>query len=163
MCARRLQTRHSCQRNIKLYKIRRSNGADAPKIVRLVQELAESSGEYSPIDAVYAADYIHQPGCHVLLAEVEGQTVGLLSYLIKPDLFHGSDTCYIAELIVSDGFRDRGVGSALMSNLSERMTTQGCVEISVSTMPDNHAAIRFYKKHGLVDEAILLERHLKTG
>jgi ribosomal protein S18 acetylase RimI-like enzyme len=29
-------------------------------------------------------------------------------------------------------------------------------------MPNNQGAIRFYKKHGLVDEAVLLERHLKA-
>jgi ribosomal protein S18 acetylase RimI-like enzyme len=146
-----------------LYEIRQASDADAPSIVRLVQELAESEGERNPIDAAYVAYFLLQPGCHVLLAEAEGQTVGLLSYQMKPDLYHGSDTCYIAELVVSDGFRARGAGSALMDNLIERMTSQGCVEVSVSTMPDNHAAIRFYKKHGLVDEAVLLERHLKAG
>jgi ribosomal protein S18 acetylase RimI-like enzyme len=144
------------------FKIRPAIDVDAPIIVRLVKELAESGGEHSPIDTTYAADFLHQPGCHILLAQVEDQIVGLLSYQIKPDLYHGNDTCYIAELVVSEGFRARGVGSALMANLIERMTSQGCVEISVSTMPDNHAAIRFYKKHGLVDEAVLLERHLKS-
>jgi len=144
-------------------KIRPALDADALDIVRLVRELAESGGECSPIDTAYAAYFLRRPGCHVLLAEFEGQTVGLLSYQMKPDLYHGSDTCYIAELIVSDGFRARGVGSALMEDLIERMNSQECVEISVSTMPDNHAAIRFYKKHGLVDDAVLLERHLKAG
>ena len=143
--------------------IRLASDADAPNIVQLVQELAESSGENSPIDAAYAAYFLHQPNCHVLLAEIEGQTVGLLSYQMKPDLYHGSDTCYIAELVVSEGFRRRGVGNTLMDNLVEKMTSLGCVEISVSTMPDNRAAISFYKKHGLVDEAVLLERHLKAG
>jgi len=144
------------------FTIRQASVKDAPSIVRLVEELADSGGEHSPINASYAVYFLHQLGCHVMLAEAEGQTVGLLSYQLKPDLYHGSDTCYIAELIVSDGFRDQGVGSALMDNLIERMTSQGCVEISVSTMPDNYAAIRFYKKHGLVDEAVLLERHLKS-
>ena len=144
------------------FTIRQASDTDAPSIVRLVEELADSGGEHSPINASYAVHFLHQPGCHIMLAEAEGQTVGLLSYQLKPDLYHGSDTCYIAELIVSDGFRDQGVGSALMDNLIERMTSQGCVEISVSTMPDNYAAIRFYKKHGLVDEAVLLERHLKS-
>jgi len=31
------------------------------------------------------------------------------------------------------------------------------------TMPDNQEAIRFYKKLGLVDEAIFLERHIKAS
>jgi ribosomal protein S18 acetylase RimI-like enzyme len=152
----------STKTNSHRIKIRQASDADAPAIVRLVQELAESGGEHSPINAVYAVYFLHQSNCFVLLAEAEGQTIGLLSYQMKPDLYHASETCYIAELIVSNGFRDRGVGSALMENLIERMISQDCVEISVSTMPNNQGAIRFYKKHGLVDEAVLLERHLKA-
>jgi len=40
------------------------------------------------------------------------------------------------------------------------MESLGCAEVSVSTMPDNVDALQFYKAHGLVDEAILLEKHL---
>ncbi len=143
--------------------IRLASDTDAISIVQLVQELAESGGEYSPINEGYVGYFLNQPNCFVMLAEAERQTIGLLSYMIKPDLYHGGDTCYMAELIVKDGFRGHGVGSALIENLIERMSSQGCVEVSVSTMPDNHEAIRFYKKHGLVDEAVLLERHLNSG
>ncbi len=34
-------------------------------------------------------------------------------------------------------------------------------EVSVTTMPDNQGAIRFYKRHGLVDEAVFLEKHFE--
>lgn len=30
----------------------------------------------------------------------------------------------------------------------------------MSTMPGNKRAIRFYRRHGLVDQAVLLEKHL---
>jgi hypothetical protein len=45
----------------------------------------------------------------------------------------------------------------------ERTAVQVCAEVSVSTMPDNQEAIRFYNKLGLVDEAIFLERHLQAS
>jgi ribosomal protein S18 acetylase RimI-like enzyme len=139
--------------------IREANTQDIATIVSLIQELAENGGEASPIDEAYTAYFLQQSNCHVLLAEVDGQTVGLLSYMMKPDLSHASDTCYIAELVVMEGYRDQGVGSTLLDFLINRLRSQGCVEVSVSTMSNNQGAIQFYKKHGLVDEALLLERH----
>jgi ribosomal protein S18 acetylase RimI-like enzyme len=35
----------------------------------------------------------------------------------------------------------------------------GCAEVSVSTLSDNEDAQRFYRSHGLVDEAVFLEKH----
>lgn len=147
--------------NVTPIKIRDANEDDITSVVTLVRELAEHSNEYSPINEDYVKYYLQQPNCFVLLAAAEGQIIGLLSYLVKPDLYHGSDTCYITELIVTDQFRGRGVGKALMEDLFERMISIGCVEVSVSTMPDNQDAIRFYKKLGLVDEAVLLEKHFQ--
>ena len=149
--------------NLPSINIRPANQDDIPSIVRLVRELAESGGELSHINQDYAAYFLRQPNCFIMLAEVDSQIIGLLSYLLKPDLYHASDTCYIAELIITDGYRGRGVGGALMENLIENMASQGCVEVSVTTMPHNLDAIRFYKKHGLVDEAVMLERHLNAG
>lgn len=149
--------------NLPQTTLREASVEDAANVTRLVQELAESGGEHSPIDEGYVRYFLAQPHCHILLAKMEGRTIGLLSYLLKPDLYHAGDTCTITELIVKEDFRDRGVGSLLMEYLIENMKSQGCVEISVSTMTGNRGAIEFYKKHGLVDEAVLLERHFKTG
>ena len=142
-------------------KIRQAEIGDAAIIVRLIRELAEVENEHSPITPSYTAYFLSQPNCHVLLAEKEDQIIGLLSYLMKPDLYHGSDTCLISELFVVKDFRGRGVGSALMEHLVHHLEASGCVEVSVSTMPHNQGAMNFYKGHGLVDEAVLLERHFK--
>lgn len=148
-------------RNLTSIKIRSATQADIASIVRMVLELSEHSGEYSPIQEDYARYFLQQLNCYVLMAEIEGQTIGLLSYLMKPDLYHASDTCYITELIVTEEFRGQGIGKALMEFLFERMVAQDCAEMSVSTMPENQEAIRFYKKLGLVDEAVLLEKHFR--
>jgi ribosomal protein S18 acetylase RimI-like enzyme len=46
-----------------------------------------------------------------------------------------------------------GVGSALMSELLIRLEAMGCAEVSVTTMADNLDVQRFYRSHGMVDEA----------
>jgi ribosomal protein S18 acetylase RimI-like enzyme len=144
-------------------QIREAVPADAPHIAALIHELALSIGETSPIAPAYVLTYLGFPGCHILLAEQQGQIAGLLSYSIRPNLYHQGDTALIEELIVRDAWRGKGLGSALMRELLTRLEAAGCIELSVTTMPDNDGAIRFYHVHGLVDEAIYLEKHFVTS
>jgi ribosomal protein S18 acetylase RimI-like enzyme len=140
--------------------IREATLADAVAIASLIQDLAQSMGETSPITPAYVNTYLAFPGCRILLAEEDGQIAGLLSYSIRPNLYHNGDAALIEELIVMSAWRDQGVGSALLEALLARLEASGCVEVSVTTLPDNQGAIRFYRAHGLVDEAVYLEKHL---
>ena len=60
---------------------------------------------------------------------------------------------------MDEGSRGAGIGSALMSALLERLPGLYPRELCLAVMPDNDRAIRFYRKHGLVEEALFLERH----
>ncbi len=144
-------------------KIRSAREKDSVDITRLIVELAESSGESSPITAEYAARYLETPGSHILLAEEDRRVVGLLSYSIRVNLYHAGDTCLIEELVVEQPARGRGIGGQLLEALFRQLASQNCVEVSVTTLSDNQRAIAFYKSHGMVDEAILLEKHFAQG
>ena len=139
--------------------IRKASLEDAAVIVRLITELASSIDEQSPITEEYVKKYLTSPSSKVLLAEIQDQAVGLLSYSLRPDLYHASNTCLIEELVVLEEFRSRGVGSALMSELFSRLSASGCAEVSLSVLKDNLEAIRFYRSQGLTDEALYLEKH----
>jgi ribosomal protein S18 acetylase RimI-like enzyme len=139
--------------------IRSAVESDSASISRLITELAENSGEASPITAQYAARYLAYPRSYVLLAEKEQQVVGLLSYSIRPDLYHAGDSCLIEEFVVRQSERSQGIGGQLLEALFQQLTGLNCVEVSVTTMPDNQKAIAFYKSHGMVDEALFLEKH----
>lgn len=139
--------------------VREAEPQDAPAVVALIRELAQTIGESSPITQEYVKDYLSFPGSSVLLAEEDGQAAGLLSYSVRPNLYHAAGSGLIEELAVRESARDRGVGSALMTELLRRLAAMGCAEVSVSTMPDNKGAKRFYQSHGLVDEAVFLEKH----
>lgn len=139
--------------------IRKAQGEDAAGIVRLVQELAQTAGERSPLAEDYVADYLDFTGSAVLLAEVDGEVRGLLSYALRPNLYHAGNVCLIEELVVEEQARGRGVGRALLEELFSRLRDQNCVEVSVTVLPENLGAIRFYTAHGLVDEAVYLEKH----
>jgi ribosomal protein S18 acetylase RimI-like enzyme len=138
--------------------IRSATPIDAPVIVALISELAQSGGESSPITIEFTCQYLASGG-KILLAEVEQQVVGLLSYSTRLDLYHAGTTALIEELVVAEAWRGQGVGGALLDELLKRLEQEGCVEVSVTTMPDNAGAMRFYKSHGLTDEAVYLEKH----
>lgn len=151
----------SCGEGVGQVKItvREAKPGDEPIIVDLIGELANTLGEPSPITPEYARAYLSYPGSGVLLAEDDDQVVGLLSYSVRPNLYHAAGSCLIEELVVSDSARGRGVGGALIPELLRRLASAGCAEVSVTTMPDNEGAKRFYRSHGLVDEAVFLEKH----
>ena len=144
-----------------LFQVRHATASDSAAIVHLVQELAASLGEQSLLTPDYAQLNLSFPDRGVLLAEQDGAIIGLLSYSIRPDLYHAAPTALIEELVVSATARDQGVGSALLQAAEAHFREADCVEISVSVMPDNPRAIQFYRIHGLTDEAIYLEKHLE--
>lgn len=143
--------------------IRQAKSDDADQIVRLIQELAINTDEPSPITSSYVCQSLNYPGFDILLAEVDGQVVGLLSYSIRPSLFHSANSGLIEDLVVDEAFRGRSIGSALLEVFLSQMQARGCAEVSVTTMPENTGAQRFYRAHGLVDEAVYLEKHFPDG
>jgi ribosomal protein S18 acetylase RimI-like enzyme len=136
--------------------------ADARAVTALVCGMAEEDKEYSPITEAFAAEYLASPGSGILIAELAGSPAGMLSYSIRPGLFHAAPSCLIELLWVRPDARGRGAGGALLKTLLERAAALGCAEVSVSTMPGNAGAIRFYRRHGLAEEAVYLERHFSA-
>jgi GNAT superfamily N-acetyltransferase len=142
--------------NIKLIK---ADSGDTPAIIALVRELAESSGEISPVNARCVQNYLAYPGCEVILAKIDQKPVGLISFSIKPNLFHGSDVCVIEELVSSAAHRGKGVGAALLERVKVIAKERNCAELGLGAYADNKNALRFYRHHGLTDEAVWLEMH----
>ncbi|MEW5871830.1 MAG: GNAT family N-acetyltransferase [Chloroflexota bacterium] len=140
--------------------IREARPADAASIASLIQELASSIDEQSPISEAYVLEYLGLPEDFVLLAEDSGQVIGLLSYSLRPNLYHAGYGCLIEELVVQASHRSRGIGGVLLEYLMEKMEAWGVEEVSVSVMPDNSEALEFYRRHGMLDEAVFLEKHL---
>lgn len=139
--------------------IRKSANSDVPEIVRLIRELAESMNEESPATEKYVNEYLHNPACKILVAESGKKVIGLISYSIKPCLFHASDSCLIEELVVDKEYRKQGIAGKLIEQLIDEVKFKQCAEVSVTTEFTNKAAISFYKKHGLKDEFLFLEKH----
>ncbi len=142
--------------------IREASARDSSVIVQLIRELAAAGGGESQVTEAYVEQYLSSPTSHALLAEMDDRVVGLLSYSIRPDLYHAANACLIEEFVVHEAVRGRGVGGALLTELLSRLDAAGVAEVSVAAMPDNQGAIRFYRAWGLTEEAVFLEKHFST-
>ena len=139
--------------------VRDAKTDDAEVVAELIRLLAASEDDVSPITTDYIATYLDTNGRHALLAERDGSAVGLLTYSFHPNLYHAATSGVVDIVVVRPEARGAGVGDALVAEAMRRFTAAGCAEASVSTGLDNEPAKALYRKHGLTEEALLLERH----
>ncbi len=140
--------------------IREATPNDAPIVVELIHALSANEGGNSPIHETYVRYYLEHAQSKILLAEENGDVLGMLSYSVRPDLYHAGTSGYIEALVVHEKARGRGAGSALVKEILRRGREGSWAEISVSTGLDNKVALGLYRRHGLTEEAMLLEQHM---
>ncbi|MFM8671714.1 MAG: N-acetyltransferase family protein [Candidatus Nanopelagicus sp.] len=81
-----------------------------------------------------------------LLAEKDGQVVGLTHYIFRPSTWEVEDFCYLEDLYVDPKVRGGGVGRALIKAVEEIAIAKGSKRLYWSTAPDNEAARKLYDK-----------------
>jgi len=139
--------------------IRDAHDRDAARVAELIAELAVGEDVESGITPELVRGYQTYGDSDIIVAELRGTIVGVLTCFVRPGLFHGGPWGYIDELIVTAAAQGRGVGDALITEAMRRFEAAGCKEAAVATVFGNDRAAALYRKHGLVDEALLLERH----
>ena len=137
--------------------IRPAEPSDAAHIVRLIRQL----GSDSDVTEEYVLHYLSATDRCVLVACNGAQVAGLLSYSVRADLYHAGNSVLIEELVVDERERGKGIGSKLINALLAKLPALQCKELCLAVMPENEPAIRFYKRHGLVEEALFLEKHFR--
>jgi GNAT superfamily N-acetyltransferase len=140
-------------------RIRDATLLDSEIIVQLLSELAEATGETVTLRPDYVKEFLAFPGSHKLLAEKDGANLGMLSYTIRPNLYHAENCCIVEEIVVTEKRRGKGVGKLLMEQLVKRASDAGCDEASLSVLPENSGAREFYRSLGFKEEAFLMELH----
>lgn len=77
-----------------------------------------------------------------LVAEMDGQLVGTV--LGGFDGRRG----IVYHLAVDRGYRQKGIGTALMEELEDRLRAKGCLRCYLLVVAGNEEAARFYEVHG---------------
>ncbi len=139
--------------------VRDARPDEAALVADLIHELARIEDVESDVTTQQVRAYQRRADSGILVAELAGLVVGALTWFVRPGLFHGGSWGCIDELIVTAPARGKGVGDALVGEVLRRFAAAGCREAAVSTELDNEPAAALYRKHGLIDESLQLERH----
>lgn len=91
---------------------------------------------------------------HGLLAEKEGQIIGLAHYVFRPDTWEVADFCYLEDLYVDPRVRGVGVGRALIKAVEQIAIEKGSKRLYWTTAEDNEVARKLYDKLAVVDKVM---------
>jgi ribosomal protein S18 acetylase RimI-like enzyme len=135
-------------------KVRDATAGDAEEIYALAREMAEIVGDrYPELEAVRGRleELLEEPRARVLVAEGEGEVIGVVSLWIKPDLAHGDTVVEVPMLAVAEGSRRRGVGRLLMDEVRKLAVADEASLMELVATSANEPAREFYRSLGFVE------------
>jgi GNAT superfamily N-acetyltransferase len=138
-------------------KIRRANDGDFKAINDMIIEWLKWKIERAKtfFDVLRDSDHL------VLVAEVEGQTVGMLHLLFYLDILHGGINAHVLLLFVKEEYRGGQIGKKLLDEAVKQAVKKGVIEIHADTIYED--AAKFYRKYGFKDNGVMLELSLKNN
>ena len=107
-------------------------------------------GYPSDADAVEARlDRLRVVGDRVVVAELDGQVVGLAHLQVTPTIERDRPAGKIGALVVDEAHRGRGIGRALVQALVDEARLRGCELVYLTTSERRDDAHAFYESVGL--------------
>jgi GNAT superfamily N-acetyltransferase len=136
-------------------EIRRATEADLPDILSMIRGLAEyekaAPGAVTVTEAQLRESLFGQhPGAEVLIASSGGAVAGFAVFFHNFSTWHGRRGIYLEDLFVWPEMRGRGIGKALLRELSRIAVERGCPRVEWLVIDWNQPAIDFYKSLGAV-------------
>jgi GNAT superfamily N-acetyltransferase len=83
---------------------------------------------------------------HALVAEQDGQLIGLVHYLYHRTTLSISLTCYLHDLFTTEAARGQGIGKKLIEAVYEEARKAGAFRVYWLTHETNETAMQLYNK-----------------
>ena len=134
--------------------IRYARSEDIPRILQLIQDLAEY--EKAPLEAVATEsqlqDSIFGPNPHAFahVAEFEGEVVGISIWFLNYSTWLGKPGIYLEDLFVAPEHRGKGLGLGLLKELAKICIERDYERLQWWVLDWNEPSIEFYKSLGAV-------------
>lgn len=132
--------------------IRFAEPADIPTLLALVRELADYEHAADQVlatpDLLQEALFGPKPAAEALIAEQDGEAVGLALFFHNFSTWTGRRGLYLEDLYVQPQARGAGVGKALLKRLAEIAVARGCARFEWAVLDWNQPAIDFYQAMG---------------
>lgn len=97
---------------------------------------------------------------HALIAELDGQLLGLAHYLFHRSTIHIKPICYLQDLYTLVSARGRGIGRALIESVAAHARAAGSVRLYWQTHESNQVAMRLYETLAVRSGFIVYRRDL---
>ena len=129
-------------------RIRRAERSDVPLILSLVRELADYERLTDQVVATEELFETHlfgeRPAAEALIAEVEGEAVGLALFFTTFSTFVGRPGLWLEDVYVRPEHRRAGIGRALVQHLARVATERGHGRIEWTALDWNEPALDLY-------------------
>ena len=148
--------------------IRKAIVNDILEINQLFWELDTDAIKYQPEHfqrSVRTTDYlieiINNQKSDFLLAVLDNEVIGF-SLLYEKEVKGSSllipcKYAYIQDFIVKEKYRNRGIGTQLLEASKQWAKERDMEYLRLSVFPTNNSSIRFYKRHGLLEQMLTME------
>jgi GNAT superfamily N-acetyltransferase len=131
--------------------IRAATQSDVQSAFTLMAELGYPDLSIARFVATYASVQTH-PAMTLIVAEDDGEVVGLASISRRPQLRLTGDLITIDELVVADSARGQGVGAALLDYVKAASENWGARRLELETNRARESyRRRFYIKNGFTE------------
>ena len=120
-----------------------------------------ASAVSQPSEAFYIGEMIRDATNLALVAEADGEVVG--NVLVSVEHSVVSDHVGTLSICIADGWRDVGIGSALVAGAQAWARGQGLAKVALGVFPDNERAIAVYKHAGFEREGLRRRQYRILG
>ena len=97
-------------------------------------------------DTLWARLFDKAEPVHALVAEENGELLGLVHYIFHRNTWMVNDVCYLEDLFTAEAARGKGVGRGLIEAVYERARAAGSPKVYWLTHETNKTAQSLYDK-----------------
>jgi len=145
-------------------KIRLAAASDLDALTSLLQILFSIEEDFffnKPLQRRGLELMLTNERCCVLVAEVNGQVVGMCSGQLTISTAEGGPALLVEDMVVLGDYRGQGIGQRLMAKVAEWGKTRGVSRLQLLADRNNTPALEFYNHLGWqTTELICLRKHV---